>query len=78
MSLKIFLLILYIVGVIWTVHLWTTFPTNGDSMLTSWIAWLGKHPKLVALVIVGVVILLALAMWLGRDLSWIPGILRAA
>lgn len=47
-------------------------------MLTSWIAWLGKHPKLVALVIVGVVILLALAMWLGRDLSWIPGILRAA
>lgn len=37
--------------------------------------WTKENQGLAITVVVGVVALLALAMWLGLDLSWVPGLL---
>lgn len=40
--------------------------------------WLSKNPKVVIAIIAALTILLIAAMFLGLDLSWIPGLLRIA
>lgn len=47
-----------------------------NAKLTSWGDWLQANPWLAGLIVLVVGVLLALAMWLGLDLSWIPGLLR--
>ncbi len=37
--------------------------------------WTKENQGLAITVVMGVVVLLALAMWLGLDLSWVPGLL---
>lgn len=39
------------------------------------VGWLKENPMLVGLVVICVTLLIALAMYFGLDLSWIPGIL---
>ena len=40
------------------------------------LTWLGQNPKIVALIVAGVVLLLVVALVLGRDLEWVPDVLR--
>lgn len=37
--------------------------------------WTKDNQLLAVAIVVGVVVLLGLAMWLGLDLSWVPGLL---